>query len=63
MDNDGAKNTLRADVKRLKEAALRAAGKRERIPQELFWSLFQSEISRIKKKKALKRTLDELLSS
>lgn len=48
-------------VRRLREATVRAATARERLPQPLFWSLFRSEIDAIKKRKAQKRAVSAAL--
>lgn len=47
---------------RLKTSVLQAAKDRDRLPQPLFWSLFHSELKKIKEKRCIKRALDELLS-
>lgn len=48
-------------IKRLKDATIAAADKRERLPQPLFWSLFTSELAEIKDGKESDRLLDSLL--
>ena len=48
-------------ISRLKNASLSAIGKRERLAQPLFWSLFQSEIEEIRKKKSEERLLRKIL--
>jgi hypothetical protein len=52
---------LSRDVQRLKEVVFRQAAKRERLPQELFWSLFHSEIDAIKRNKEKQRVIRKLL--
>lgn len=47
-------------VKDLSQRVRQAIGKRERLPQPLFWSLFNAEISDIRTKKAEQRLLDRL---
>ena len=51
-------SAVAARVRSLKSAVLTAAAKRERLPSELFWSLFRGEIDEIKRHKARKRLLD-----
>ena len=48
-------------LKKLKSASFKAAQARERLPQPLFWSLFLTEVSELKKKKEEKRLLDRIL--
>lgn len=48
------------ELKRLKTAAWEASSKRERLPQPMFWSLFHSVISSIRRQKAVKRTLESI---
>lgn len=48
-------------VKELKRAVLDASSKRERLPQPLFWSLFRSRLSDIKRAKERTRLLRNLL--
>lgn len=45
------------DIEDLKETVLRLARDRERLPQPLFWSLFNSRLKDIKKHKELERAL------
>lgn len=49
-------------LQELKSSTMRAARERARLPQPLFWSLFHAEIKELKRKKALARTLDEILN-
>jgi hypothetical protein len=48
-------------VERLRDATVKAAERRERLPQPLFWSLFRSEVEAIKKRKARARALSAAL--
>ena len=48
-------------LKRLKSATFKAAQNRERLPHPLFWSLFLTEVSELKKKKDEKRLIDRLV--
>jgi hypothetical protein len=50
-------------VQVLKDTVLRLAAERERLPQPLFWSLFNTRLSAIRKEKALKRAVDESFNS
>ncbi len=49
------------EIADLQERILRLARDRERLPQPLFWSLFNSRIQEIKKDKELKRLLSDVL--
>jgi hypothetical protein len=49
------------EIADLQERILRLARDRERLPQPLFWSLFNSRIQEIKKEKELKRLLSDVL--
>lgn len=49
------------EIERLRSATVRAASDRERLPQPLFWSLFQNELKELKKKKEIRRALQEIL--
>ena len=40
---------------RLKQATMRVVGDRERLPQPLFWSLFHTEISEIRRRRLAER--------
>ena len=40
---------------RLKQATMRVVGNRERLPQPLFWSLFHTEISEIRRRRLAER--------
>ena len=49
------------NLKRLKSATFKAAQSRERLPHPLFWSLFLTEVSELRKKKEEKRLIDRIL--
>lgn len=49
------------EIERLRSATVRAASTREKLPQPLFWSLFQNELKELKKKKEIRRALQEIL--
>jgi len=49
------------EIADLRDRILRLARDRERLPQPLFWSLFNSRIQEIKKEKELKRLLSDVL--
>ena len=51
-----------AEIERLRTAAVNTAGKREFIPQPLFWSLFFSELDKVKREREQIRTIEEALS-
>lgn len=48
-------------LRKLKSASFKAAQARERLPHPLFWSLFLTEVSELRKKKEEKRLLDRVL--
>jgi TATA-binding protein-associated factor Taf7 len=51
------------EIDDLKTTILRLAKDRERLPQPLFWSLFNSRLKDIKRSKEIARMLDEVLGS
>jgi len=55
------KSQTAKEIADLQERILRLANSRERLPQPLFWSLFNSRIKEIKKNKELERLLNDVL--
>jgi TATA-binding protein-associated factor Taf7 len=55
------KSTVAREIENLQSTVLRYARERERLPQPLFWSLFNSRLRDIKKTKELERLLRETL--
>ena len=55
------KSAIAKEIETLQETILRLARNRERLPQPLFWSLFHSRISDIKRNKELSRLLKDVL--
>lgn len=55
------KTAVAKDLEKLKKTVLRLATERERLPQPLFWSLFNSRLKDIKKSKEVSRILREAL--
>ncbi len=55
------KSTVAREIEDLQQTILRLAKDRERLPQPLFWSLFNSRLRDIKKNKELARLLRETL--
>lgn len=55
-------NPITLELNRVKEAAVNAASKREFIPQPLFWSLFFSELAKVKVEREQIRAIEEALS-
>lgn len=53
---------IAAEVRRLRDATIAAAQKREFIPQPLFWSLFHTELKRLKSEREQIRAIEEALS-
>jgi hypothetical protein len=49
------------EIADLQDRILKLAHNRERLPQPLFWSLFNSRIHEIKKNKELERLLNDVL--
>ena len=49
-------------IERVRSATLKAAEKREHLPQQLFWSLFHAELEEIRKEKKLKRALNDIFN-
>jgi len=54
------KVSVKDDIERLKGASISSFNKRTRLPQPLYWSLFNSEIARIKARKNKKRLLESI---
>ncbi len=55
------KSATAREISDLQERILKLARNRERLPQPLFWSLFHSRLSEIKKNKELARLLNDVL--
>jgi hypothetical protein len=55
------KTPIAKEIEALQETVLRFARDRERLPQPLFWSLFNSRINDIKRNKELSRLLKDVL--
>lgn len=55
------KSAIAKEIETLQETILRLARDRERLPQPLFWSLFNSRITDIKRNKELSRLLKDVL--
>ena len=55
------RSAIAREVEDLQKTVLRLARDRERLPQPLFWSLFNSRLKDIKKHKDLARLLKETL--
>ena len=54
-----AVSELTLALRRLQQATVAAASRREHLPQPLFWSLFCTEIAKIKHRKAKQRRIKE----
>ena len=52
---------LAEEISQLKSTILKVASERERLPQPLFWSLFNSRLKEIRKAKEIERVLAETL--
>lgn len=55
------KSAIAREIEDLEDTILRLARDRERLPQPLFWSLFNARLRDIKKHKELDRVLRETL--
>jgi hypothetical protein len=55
------KSSIAKEIEGLQTTILRFARDRERLPQPLFWSLFNSRIREIKQNKEVRRVLQEAL--
>jgi hypothetical protein len=62
-EHEAKPSSLSTEVAELKETILRFAKERDRLPQPLFWSLFNARISEIKKTKSQSRELEDLLGT
>lgn len=51
-----------AEIERLRVVSLETAKKRDFIPQPLFWSLFLSELDKVKREREQIRAIEEALS-
>jgi hypothetical protein len=68
-ENDGAEDdpfkrppsAVAIQLRTLRSAVLRAVNSRERVPHPLFWSLFLTEVSQLKRRKHEQRVVDQLL--
>lgn len=58
-----APTPIASDIRKLKEATLAALGKRDFVPQPLFWSLFHSELDKLRRERARIRKIEEALSA
>lgn len=61
LAQDSHRSQIANDIARLKNQSLRALSIRGRLPQPLFWSLFNCEIKRLRRKKEQREMLKELL--
>jgi hypothetical protein len=62
LQADGSeKSQIAREIEDLQSTVMRFARERERLPQPLFWSLFNARLRDIKKNKELERLLRETL--
>jgi hypothetical protein len=67
MDDDSddirprERSAISANIDNLKATVKRLSEEREVLPQPLFWSLFHSRLSAIKKQKEIERVVGEAL--
>jgi hypothetical protein len=66
-DNENAptldKSAIASEIEDLHQTILRFAKNQETLPQPLFWSLFNSRITQIKRNKDIARVLKDVLGS
>lgn len=55
------RSELAQEISELQASITKAISKRERLPQPMFWSLFNSRIKDIRKRRELMRVLSEFL--
>ena len=55
------RSAIAKEIESLQSTILRFANERERLPQPLFWSLFNSRIKEIKERKEVDRLCKEAL--
>ncbi len=55
------KSAVAQDIERLKSTVTRLAAEREVLPQPLFWSLFHTRLSAIRKQKEISRVVEDAL--
>ncbi len=53
-------SAIAAEISDLKDSIRRTQEKRDPLPQPLFWSLFAHKVDAIRRKKALKTSLQEI---
>ena len=61
-DTSVRKTPLAIELEQVRDATLRAAAKREHLPQPLFWSLFHSRIRELKQEKSSERAIKQTLA-
>ena len=61
-DETTAKSEIAEELSSLKNSVTKAINERSRLPQPLFWSLFNSKIKELRERKERSRRLEELLS-
>lgn len=54
-------SALAQEIKRLNSSVMKTLQTRERLPQPLFWSLFNDQLKSIKETKEKQRRISELL--
>ena len=53
------KTPLALELEQVRDATLRAAAKRDHLPQPLFWSLFHARIRELKQEKSTERAIKQ----
>ena len=55
-------SSIASELKRIRDSTIEAAHKREFLPQPLFWSLFLTELGKVKAEREQIRAIEEALS-
>ena len=56
------KTPLALEIEQVRDATLKAAAKRQHLPQPLFWSLFHSRIRQLKQEKHNERVIKQAIA-
>lgn len=60
--SDDTRSQIAKELSKLKENITRVIKERERLPQPLFWSLFNTQLSSLRHKKRQIRLIDEVFN-
>lgn len=62
IESPTERSAIASEIEDLRSTITRLANERERLPQPLFWSLFHTRLSKIRKTKELNRLLAHLFN-